>query len=166
MWATGVSRRKRSGGRPVSDIPWLDLLNQSQRSHLEMFEGMIAEQAQQAGDNISDPNWIVDLEHRPKYGRFCKSDAVGALLPCHISHGCYWHIGRQRPLLAHEVLLSQGSAVAQCVTQRPDAWPLLQMLERKQLRLSEAMSLGGLAWHIPTVGKIIVFSWPRPGLLW
>ena len=149
--------RRRIGVRSVSDIPWVDLLGEYQRKHLEIFEGTLAEPEKQAGHQTPSTNWIVDLDNHPtRYGRYCRS-ACGELLPCHVSHGCYWHIGRQRPLLAHEVLLSQGSAVAECVTQRPDTWPLLSMLQSKQLRLSEAMSVGGLAWHIPTIGKIIVF---------
>ena len=60
-------------------------------------------------------------------------------------------------MLCHEVLLSQGSLMVPEVAKQPSAWPLKAMLQDGRMRLTEGMSLGGLAWHLPTMGSIIIY---------
>ena len=102
--------------------------------------------------------WVFDVHqsavHRP---RFCHASTLGESIPCHIGHGCMWHVGRKRPLLAHEVLLCNGSAVVPEITGKRPAFPSLEMLGNGSLSQRDLVNLAGNGWHIPAVGKVIVW---------
>ena len=157
-FAIGPMRQLGCNSRTARTTDWLDLLAPYQIEHLHQFEGMQAEGRLAATADAHSP-CIVDLDHSPLHHSrgSCIATRVGELLPCHVSHGCFWHQGRRRPMLCHEVLLSQGSSMVPQVTKQPSAWPLLAMLQDGRMRLTEGMSLGGLAWHLPTVGSIIIY---------
>lgn len=78
-------------------------------------------------------------------------------MPCHIGHGCLWHVGMQRQLLAHEVLLCNGCAVVPEITGKSAAFPSMAMLQNGSLSQRDLVNLSGNGWHIPSVGKVIVW---------
>ena len=61
------------------------------------------------------------------------------------------------PLLAHDVLLCNGSAVVPEITGKRPAFPSLDMLGNGSLSQHDLVNLAGNGWHIPAVGKVIVW---------
>jgi hypothetical protein len=118
-------RQLFSGGCPTA--PWSSYLLLSQVERLGGYRQMLAETKADSDQSA----WVADLDQDPRHrARYCNASVLGESLPCHISHGCMWHVGKQRQLLAHEVLLCQGSAVVPEITGKPQAWPALALLRK------------------------------------
>ena len=139
---------------------WDEFLLPLQRERLGHFinEMLPQLQAQCKVDNAQ--NVIVDLDqnpqHRPRL--CCDADGLTSSMPTLISHNCLWHCRLKRPLLAHECLLLQGSEVVPglCGRAKP-AWPTLALLEQELMSPHTLSSLSGLAWHIPSIGKLLIY---------
>ena len=91
--------------------PWNKFLLPSQQ---ERLQGFINDQLPklQAQCKVDDAqNVIVDLDQDPRHRArlCCDPEGLTSSLPTLISHNCLWHCRLQRPLLAHECLLAQGS---------------------------------------------------------
>ena len=141
------------------EISWYDCLLESQKERLDKFNMQVLPPRMAKGQAGEGDAMIVDLDQNPVQRlRMCNGSVVGECLPCHISHGCLWSTKHKRPLLSHEVLLSQGCNVVPEISGiREVSWPALKFLERGMLSPFALAKLGGMAWHIPTMGQLLAF---------
>ena len=80
-------------------------------------------------------------------------------LMCLTSHGTIWHSSFERPLLAHEWMLTHGFPTLPQM-QAPYKLPVNfdSMLRRGSINHSQFKSMAGLGWHAPSMGAYVFFT--------